>query len=112
MVNPGAFRGKQKTYLLGRKPEYSAARVNGTVIDVLAGIIQDYFHIFDPLENGRHWDPTDEEMEAATLADPRPEPVAPDPETMTPKEYKKAKVEWENRKDLIKFIKAVSRHCL
>ncbi|KAF9037287.1 hypothetical protein BJ165DRAFT_1532666 [Panaeolus papilionaceus] len=106
MVNPSAFRGRQHVYLMGRKPKYTIARATGTVVDVLANIIQDYFDIFNPLENGRHWAPTKEEFEAAVLADPRPEPVAPNQESMTEEEYKKAAVEWENRKALIRYIKA------
>ncbi|KAF8069290.1 hypothetical protein FPV67DRAFT_1397697, partial [Lyophyllum atratum] len=73
MVNPGAFQGMRKTFLISQKPRYSVAVAENHVADTLADIQRSFFKRFS-LDLPPDQDPTSEEMGAVDDSIPDPEP--------------------------------------
>ncbi|KDR74719.1 hypothetical protein GALMADRAFT_48139, partial [Galerina marginata CBS 339.88] len=73
MVNPGAFRGSRKEFLMGEKPAYSAGVVGGYAADALAVIQRRYFKRY-PVGLPHSEEPTDEHLAAVDDDSPDPEP--------------------------------------
>ncbi|KAF9470937.1 hypothetical protein BDN70DRAFT_939316 [Pholiota conissans] len=106
MVNPGAFRGARKEFLMREKANYSAGVAGGYAADALAQIQRRYFKRF-PIDL-----PHDEDPPAAILesidddaADPVPEVVEPDPQRLTIEEFAAALEQIEARRKLLHFRK-------
>ena len=73
MVNPGAFRGSQKEFLMGERATYSAGMAGGYGVDALALIQRRYFKRY-PVNLLHHEEPTAEHLAAVDDNSPEPEP--------------------------------------
>jgi hypothetical protein len=107
MVNPGAFRGSRKDFLVSKKEEYRAAVQAGFAADALATIQRQYFKRY-PVDFPHDQEPAPEALAAVNddLADQEIE--APDPSTMDDQEYTAAMEILETRRKMLTFRKAVS----
>ena len=108
MVNPGAFRGTRKEFLLSQKAAYAEAVVGGFVADTLANIQRKFFKRY-PVDLSHDEEPSEEHLAAVDNNTPDPEVQLPDAEKMTTEEYQDAIRSWDEHGSLIKFCKAVSR---
>ena len=111
MVNPGAFRGSRKEFLMGEKAAYSAGMAGGYGADALALIQCRYFKHY-PVDLPHHEEPTAEYLAAVDDDAPEPEPEEPNPKVMTKEEYDAATKESEKRQVILQFCKAVGCSCL
>ena len=111
MVNPGAFRGSRKEFLMGKKAAYSAGMAGGYGVDALTLIQRRYFKRY-PVDLPHHEEPTAEHLAAVDDDAPEPEPEEPNPETMTNEECEAATKKLDRRQTILKFRKAVSCSCL
>ncbi|PPQ82465.1 hypothetical protein CVT26_012727 [Gymnopilus dilepis] len=105
MVNPGAFRGSRKEFLLGEKGTYAAGLDGGYGADALALIQRRFFKRY-PIELGHNIEPSQEHLAAVDDNAPDVEPEEPDPDKMSPEDYEAAKKNSDHRKRLIQFRKA------
>jgi hypothetical protein len=107
MVNPGAFQGSRKAFLLSQKAAYSAGVAGGYAADALSIIQRQYFKRY-PIDL-----PDDEEPDAEVLASiddnaPDVEQEQPDEVQLGPEEYATAMSALKARRSAITFRKAVS----
>ncbi|KAF9470439.1 hypothetical protein BDN70DRAFT_939712 [Pholiota conissans] len=105
MVNPGAFRGSRKEFLMNEKVNYSAGVVGGYASEALAAIQRRYFKRF-PIDL-----PHDEEPSAESLAEvndeaPDEDVSGPDEQRMTVEQFKAAMDLVEERRTLLGYRKA------
>jgi len=107
MVNPGAFQGPRKEFLLGKKPGYAAAVAGGYTRDCIAIIQRCYLKRF-PIDLLHDEDPTPEHLASVDDDGPDVEPEEPDEANSSPEEYRAAKEKLEERRDLLQFRKGVS----
>lgn len=107
MVNPGAFQGARKDFLLSQKAEYKAGVLGGYAGDALAQIQRKYFKRF-PIELAHTEDPTPEWLAAVDDDAPEPEQEEPDVLALSEDEYAAAMKNLEERRALFTFRKAVS----
>lgn len=107
MVNPGAFRGPRREFLLGEKAAYGQAVMEGYTGEAVANIQRRYFKRF-PIDLPHDQDPTPEQLQAVDDEEVEPELEEPDPTKMLPEEFKAALSSLEARQKLIEFRKAVS----
>lgn len=107
MVNPGAFSGSRKTFLLSQKEFYAEAVADGNVPEVIATIQRRYFLRY-PIDIPHDVEPSEEHL--ATVDDDAavPDPEGPNPDVMSLEEYEMALSEWMERQKLVLFRKAVS----
>ena len=106
MVNPGAFVGLQRDFMLGEKLAYSEGVKGGFAADALAIIQRRYFKRF-PIALADDDEPSAESLEAVNDDEPDPERVAPDPDALNDEEYAAALGEVEQRRRTISYRKAV-----
>ena len=106
MVNPGAFRGSRKEFLLGEKAAYAAGMQGGYGADALAQIQRRFFKRY-PVDLGPHEEPSQEHLDAVDDDAPEPENEEPDPSKLSAAEYEEAMKECDHRKAVIRFRKAV-----
>lgn len=107
MVNPGAFLGSRKVFLLSQKAYYKDGVVGGYAADVLAQIQRKYFKRY-PLDLPHHEEPTAEWLAAVDDESPDVEQDEPDITTLDEEQYTVAVEQFRARKSLLKFRKAVS----
>ena len=107
MVNPGAFRGSRKDFLMTKKEEYKAAVQAGFAADALATIQRQYFKRY-PVDFPHDQEPAPEVLAAVDDNLPEHEVEAPDPSTMDDQEYAAAMEILETRRKALMFQKAVS----
>jgi len=107
MVNPGAFRGSRKEFLLGERPSYSIAVEGGYAADALALIQRRYFKRF-PIELPHSVEPSQEFLAAVDDDAPDVEIPGPDQQNMSEEEYKAAIDRLLERRNLVAYRKAVS----
>ncbi|KAJ3490120.1 hypothetical protein NLJ89_g11466 [Agrocybe chaxingu] len=105
MVNPGAFKGSRKEFLLSAKEEYSAGVDGGYAADALANIQRRYFKRY-PVDL-----PHDEEPSAESLASvddnaPDEEYKIPDENEITSEEYGRAIERYQEYQKTLTFRKA------
>ncbi|KAF9539374.1 hypothetical protein CPC08DRAFT_651195 [Agrocybe pediades] len=105
MVNPGAFQGARKEFLLGEKAAYVAGVQGGYSKDALAFIQRRYFKRF-PIEMPQDQEPSQAELAAVDDEKPDPEIGPLDEDSMTPEDYREAQARREERRKLIEFRKA------
>lgn len=86
MVNPGAFKGLRKEFLISEKPVYNAGINGGYTKDAVVNIQHRYFKRF-PLDLPHDEEPMQEHLDAVDDDGPDTEPEAPDEEALGPKEY-------------------------
>ncbi|PPQ84465.1 hypothetical protein CVT26_007395 [Gymnopilus dilepis] len=104
MVNPGAFSGSRKAFLMAQKPTYAEAVVGGYVPDALADIQRRYFKRY-PVDFPHDQEPTAEQLAAVDDDGPEPEIKEPDREAMDEQEYQDALDALEKRSEQIRFRK-------
>jgi len=107
MVNPGAFQGSRKEFLLGEKAAYSAGVAGGYAADALALIQRRYFKRY-PVDLPHDMEPTAEFL--AAVDDDAADPDIPEPDqgSMSSEEYQTAMDELAKRQKLFSYRKAVS----
>ena len=107
MVNPRAFQGACKEFLLSQKPAYAAAVVRGDVGECLADIQHCYFKQF-LFDSDHTVDPTPEWLASVDddVLDPKPEP--PNKEDMSPEEFEASQQDFMVRRKAIVARKEVS----
>ncbi|KAF8869052.1 hypothetical protein CPB84DRAFT_1856813 [Gymnopilus junonius] len=102
MVNPGAFQGAWKAFLMGEKEFYSQAVDDGFVAEAVAKIQLRYFKRF-PIDLPEEEDPSPEDLAAVDDDAIEPDYQEPDPEKMTSKEYEEAMEKLGSRQRKIAF---------
>lgn len=107
MVNPGAFRGARKEFLLGEKAAYAQGVEDSYAADALANIWRRYFLRF-PIDLPEDQEPTEEELQAVDDNTAIPDVPEPDAETLSPEEYQIAVEALNDRKRRLNYKKAVS----
>lgn len=106
MVNPGAFQGTRRAFLVEQKPAYAAAVDGAYAADCLADIQRRYFKRF-PVDLDHNVEPSPEDLAAVDNNQPDAELQIPDPGVMPGAEYAAAKEAFDARKKLIAFRKEV-----
>lgn len=107
MVNPGAFQGSRKEFLLSQKAAYSAGVVGGYAADALAVIQHMYFKRY-PIDLPHNQEPAPEELESIDYDTPDIEKPEPNEAELGPEEYGAAMLTLEARRKAVAFRKAVS----
>ncbi|KAF8173489.1 hypothetical protein BJ912DRAFT_859330 [Pholiota molesta] len=105
MVNPGAFCGSRKEFLMSEKAAYSAGVTGGYAAEALALIQRHYFKRY-PIDLPHEEEPPAESLEAVDDDAADYERFAPDPDRLTQEEYANAMAEIAERRVLINFRKA------
>ncbi|PPR07590.1 hypothetical protein CVT26_002260 [Gymnopilus dilepis] len=105
MVNPGAFRGSHKEFLMSQKPAYAEAVMGGYTADALADIQRKFFKRY-PIDLPNDEEPTPEHLAAVDDDAPDPEMEEPNRERLGDAEYEKAMVMMQDRAEKIRFRKA------
>jgi len=107
MVNPGAFQGLRKQFLMNEKPTYKAGVLGGYAADALANIQRHYFRRF-PVDLPHDQEPTVEFL--ANVNDNAPDKVEEvvDLDDLTPGEVEAAVAKMKERRKTVEFRKAVS----
>ena len=108
MVNPGAFQGSQKEFLLGERPSYSAGVTRGYAADALALIQRRYFKRY-PLDLPHTAEPSAEFLAAVDDDAADINVTEPDKDRMSDEEYEAAINRLAERQKLFSYRKAVSR---
>ncbi|KDR65402.1 hypothetical protein GALMADRAFT_148715 [Galerina marginata CBS 339.88] len=111
MVNPGAFRGSRKEFLMGEKEEYARGVADGCAGEAVALIYRRYFKRF-PLDLPHDEEPTADHLAAVDDEAIDADYEEPDPERMSPEEYGIALAKLENRQQTLEFRKAQIRRWL
>ena len=106
MVNPGAFQGSRKAFLLSQKADYKDGVVGGYAADALAKIQRRYFKCY-PIDLPHFEEPAAEWLEAVDDEIPDVEQDEPDMTTLDEEQYAMAVEQLQARKLLLKFRKAV-----
>jgi hypothetical protein len=107
MVNPGAFQGSRKEFLLGEISSYSAAVAGGYAADALALIQRCYFKRY-PVELPHTLEPSPDFLAAVDDDAPDDEIALPDQDRMTKEEYRAAMDRLAERQKLVSCRRAVS----
>lgn len=107
MVNPGAFLGSRKTFLLTQKEFYAQGVNDGFAQEAVATIQRKYFNRY-PIDLPHDQEPSAEHLAAVNDDAAIPEPEEPDPGSMSAAEYEEVLQKLEERQKLVLFRKAVS----
>ena len=107
MVNPGAFQGSRKEFLLGERSSYSAAVDGGYAADALALIQRRYFKRY-PVELPHTVEPSPDFLAAVDDDAPDDDIPMPDQDQMTEEEYQAAIDQLTERQKLVSCHRAVS----
>ncbi|KAF8954792.1 hypothetical protein BDZ97DRAFT_1675759 [Flammula alnicola] len=105
MVNPGAFRGSRKEFLMNEKANYSAGVAGGYAAEALAIIQRRYFKRY-PIDLPHDEEPAAGSLDAVDDDAPDPETCQPDPERLSMEEYAAAMAQIAERKKLVAYRKA------
>ncbi|KDR66323.1 hypothetical protein GALMADRAFT_147927 [Galerina marginata CBS 339.88] len=105
MVNPGAFQGRRKDFLMDEKANYSEGVTGGYAADALAIIFKRYFLRF-PVDLPHEEEPTAEFLASVDDSAPVPETQEPDADNLSPEDYAAALEKLEERRKTINFRKA------
>jgi hypothetical protein len=106
MVNPGAFQGTRRAFLVEQKPAYATAVDEGYAVDCLADIQRRYFKRF-PVDLDHNVEPSPEDLAAVDDNQPDAELQIPDPDVMPEAEYAATKEAFDARRKLVAFRKEV-----
>jgi len=106
MVNPGAFRGLRKEFLLGEKETYSTAIKGGYEKDALMNIQRRYFKRF-PIDLPHDVEPSNEHLASVNDDVADPEPAEPNKDKLSAEEYEKELAKLEERQKLIVYRQGV-----
>jgi len=111
MVNPGAFQGSRKEFLLSQKPLYKAGVLGGYAADALSQIQRKYFKRY-PIDLPHQEEPSVEWLAAVDDDAPDVEQEAPDASTSNDEELAAAVERMAERRLLLSFRQAVSNRDL
>jgi len=103
MVNPGAFQGSRREFLLSQKPAYKAGVIGGYAADALAEIQRKYFKRY-PIDLPHSEEPSPEWLEE--VDDDAPD-IDQEELDVSSEEYAIAAKKMETRRSLLTFRKAV-----
>lgn len=106
MVNPGAFRGTRRSFLVEQKHGYAAAVSGAYAGDFVADIQRRYFKRY-PVDLDHNTEPAPEHLAAVDDNAADPEVPSPDQDAMPEDEYLKAKQSFDSRRKVIEFRKEV-----
>jgi len=106
MVNPGAFQGSRKDFLLSQKACYMAGVVGGYAADALADIQRRYFKRY-PIDLEHNEEPTVEWLSMVDDDAPDEEKAEPDINTLDEEQYTAMVEQLEERRLLLTFRKVV-----
>ncbi|KAJ3494137.1 hypothetical protein NLJ89_g10871 [Agrocybe chaxingu] len=105
MVNPGAFKGMRKQFLLSEKHTYALGVEGGYAADALANIQRRYFKRF-PIDMPHNVEPTADFLAKVRDHEPEKEYELPDEDKLSAEDYTAAVLKLRERQKLIKFRKA------
>ena len=106
MVNPGAFRGSRKAFLIEQKPSYKAAVLGGFAAECICDIQRRFFKRY-PIHLGDNEEPSEEDLAKVDDNAPDLDTAPPDPEMMSSEEYQKTITAFDNKRKRNARIKAV-----
>jgi len=106
MVNPGAFQGSRKEFLLSQKAKYKDGVVGGYAADALADIQRRYLKRY-PIELPHLEEPTPEWLAAIDDDAPDVEQEEPDIIALGEERYTAVVEQLKARRSLLNFRKAV-----
>jgi len=107
MLNPGAFTGTRKEFLLSQRVIYAEAISRDNRVECLMDIQRHYFKRF-PIELPHNVDPDPEALKQVDDSAPDPEVVIPDETKMSAEEYASEKKKFEKHQEYLDFRKKVS----
>lgn len=110
MVNPGAFKGARRAFLMDQKPLYADSVRKDQAGDMIVDIQRRFFKRF-PIDKGIDFEPTEEELQAVEDDAEDPEPDVPDEDELSSDDYAKAMKDFEARKATVMFQRQVSVTC-
>ena len=111
MVNPGAFQGSRKEFLLSEKSAYKAGVLGGYAVDALAKIQRKYFKRY-PVDLPHQEEPSADWLAAVDDDAPDVEEEEPVVDTNDDEEYAASVERMAENKVLLNFRKAVSNMTL
>jgi hypothetical protein len=106
MVNPGAFQGTRRTFLIEQKPVYATAVAGNYAADCLIDIQRRYFKCY-PVDLDHSTEPSPEHLAAVDDNATDPEPPSPDPDAMSEEEDSQAKADFDARRNLVEYRREV-----
>jgi len=108
MPNCGAFLGSRLDFMRAQNSLYAAAVVANTKDECVADIQRRYFKRY-PIDLEHNVEPTLEFLDSVDDDEADPEVVAPDPDLLSPEEFKEAMDVFAVRQEQLVFRKKVSR---
>ena len=108
MPNRGAFLGSRLDFMHAQNSLYAAAVVANTKDECVANIQRRYFKRY-PIDLEHNVEPTLEFLDSIDDDEADPEVVAPDPDLLSPEEFKEAMDVFAVRQEQLVFRKKVSR---
>ncbi|KDR81130.1 hypothetical protein GALMADRAFT_136178 [Galerina marginata CBS 339.88] len=105
MVNPGAFQGSRKEFMLSQREIYSQAVADGHAAETAAEIQRKYFKRF-PVDLPHEKEPTPEHLAAVDDDAMDPDYEEPDADKLSPDDYTAAMAVVEVRRRTLAFRKA------
>lgn len=108
MPNRGAFLGSRLDFMRAQNSLYAAAVVANTKDECVADIQRRYFKRY-PIDLEHNVEPTLEFLDSVDDDEADPEVVAPDPDLLSPEEFKEAMDVFAVRQEQLVFRKKVSR---
>jgi hypothetical protein len=107
MVNPGAFRGLRKTFLMSHKEAYSQAIASNSTADFLVDLTRRYFKRF-PVTLPHDQEPSPEHLASVDDNAADSDLGRPDPANMSKDEYEAAERAYRTAQETIAFRNQVS----
>ncbi len=106
MVNPGAFHGKRKEFLLTKQDSYAQAMKEDGAMEQLANIVHRFLKRF-PISMPDNVKPTNSELEHVNDAAPDIEQPVPDESALSAEEYAKEMVVFKSDGEKLTFRQQV-----
>ena len=110
MVNPGAFQGLRKQFLMNERPAYKSGVLGGYAADALANIQHRYFRRF-PIDLPHDQEPSVEWLAGVNDNAAETELELTGTDTLTTVEFQEAVALLKERRRLVEWRKAVSDFC-
>ncbi|SJL08303.1 uncharacterized protein ARMOST_11666 [Armillaria ostoyae] len=107
MVHPGAFQGKRKEFLLGKRDGYAQAMKEDRAAEQLADIIHHFLKRF-PISMPDNIEPTDSELERVDDTAPDVKQPVPDESALSTEEYAKEMAAFKSDGEKLTFRQQMS----
>ncbi len=108
MVNPGAFRGKRKEFMIAEQEGYFQGVQEDHAAEVVASIVRHYFKRF-PIWLSEDVEPSDEDLACVDGSAPDPEISVLSKDGVEASKYKRLKSLYDKDMKKLTFKKQVSR---